>query len=290
MAVELSVIVPCSDGCRRAGETLEALETTARGLEVEVILADGSTDGSGRAALERGPATCIPVPGANAAQLRAAGVKASTGRCVALVEPWARPFPSWAAALLERLEGTAWTAAVGGPVVYDGPHRAAPLAEFLFEYGAFLPPLAGEVRELPVNNVSYPRELLERFRARWQDGLWKHFLHADLRRAGVRLFCEPRAVVRHARAVPFPRFLEERFHHGRAYAARRGGAAARALLAPLLPFLLAGRLGREVARKPGGVRALARSLAPLLAAETAWSLGEALGYLAGDGGSSRRVF
>src|SRR5207249_11226315 len=91
-------------------------------------------------------------------------------------------------------------------------HHAAPLAEFLFEYGAFLPPLAGEVRELPVNNVSYPRELLERFRARWQDGLWKHFLHADLRRAGVRLFCEPRAVVRHARAVPFPRFLEERFH------------------------------------------------------------------------------
>jgi glycosyltransferase involved in cell wall biosynthesis len=290
VAVELSVVVPCSDGCRRAGETLEALAVATRDLEAEVILADGSSDGSGQAALERAPARRLVLAGANAAELRAAGVEASSKRCVALVEPWTRPVPLWAHTLLERHAETGRTAVVGGPVVYDGPHRAAALAEFLFEYGAFLPPFQGEVRELPVNNVSYPRELLERYRSSWRDGFWKHFLHRELRAAGLRFLSEPRALVRHARVVPLSRFLRERVDHGQAYAARRGGGAARALLAPLLPPILASRLAREVAGKPGGPRALVRALGPLLAAEVAWSLGEALGYVAGDLGSSRRVF
>ena len=179
---------------------------------------------------------------------------------------------------------------MGGPVLYDGPDRGAAWAEFLFEYGAFLPPREGEVPELPVNNVSYPRELLERFRPSWQDGFWKHFLHRELREAGTRFFSEARALVRHARVVPLPRFCRERMDHGRAYAARRGGGAFRVLAAPILPPLLAARLGREVLRKPGGTRAYLRALPALLLAECAWSVGEALGSFAGDGGASRRVF
>lgn len=291
MAADLSVVVPCSDGCFRAGETLQALAASTRDLDAEVILADGSADGSGDNALEAAPARRVAVAqGANAARLRAAGVTASSGRCVALVEPWSRPVPGWGQALLARHAQTREAVVVGGPVLYDGPDRPTAWAEFLFEYGAFLPPREGEVPELPVNNVSYPRELLERFRPSWQDGFWKHFLHRELREAGTRFFSEPRALVRHARVLPFSRFCRERVDHGRAYAARRGSSAARALAAPLLPPLLAARLGREVLRKPGGTRAYLRALPALLLAECAWSAGEALGDLAGDGGASDRVF
>ena len=290
MAVDFSAVVPVSDGCVRAGETLEALTESLRNVRGEVILADGSSDGSGVAALARGTARRVEVAGANAAELRAAGIAASSGRCVALVEPWTRPGLPWTEALLEKHRAANWSAAVGGPVLYDGARRAAALAEFLFEYGAFLPPLPEEVHELPVNNVSYPREILERYRSSWSSGFWKHFLHRELRHDGVRFLSEPRSAVRHARIVPLPRFCGERFHHGRAYAARRGGGAARAVLAPALPFLLTARLAREVAGKPGGPPLLGRAAAPLFLAEAAWSLGEAVGYLAGDGGSSRRVF
>ena len=181
-------------------------------------------------------------------------------------------------------------AVVGGPVAYDGPDRPAAWAQFLFEYGAFLPPLEGWVRELPVNNVSYPRRLLDRFRSSWQSGFWKHFLHRELAAAGVKFWSEPGALVRHARQVPLLRFCGERMDHGRSYAARRGSPAARALLSPLLPPLLKARLAREVARKPGGARIFLRALAPLLLAECAWAAGEAAGYVAGDGGASERVF
>ena len=215
---------------------------------------------------------------------------AATGRVVAILQPCTRPAREWARALLDAHERIGRDAVAGGPVAYDGPDRAAAWAQFLFEYGAFLPPLEGRVEELPVNNVSYSRSLLERFEGSWRRGFWKHFLHREMREAGIEFYAEPRALVYHARVVPLPRFLRERADHGRAYAARRGSPAARALLTPLLPPLLTARLAREISRRSGGSRIFFKALLPLLAAECAWAAGEAAGYVAGDGGASERVF
>jgi hypothetical protein len=290
-AIELSIVVPVSDGCRRAAEALAAIGRSAEGLSVEVLAIDGSSDGSGDAVPAGAPFRRIAAPaGSNAASLRARGVAAAAGQVVALVEPWTLPTADWAKAILEGHRKDSGEAVIGGPVLYDGPNSAWAWAEFLFEYGAFLPPLAGEVEELAVNNVSYRRELLRRFQGSWENGFWKHFLHRELRAAGVRFFSMPGAVVRHARVVPFSRFLRERIDHGRAYAARRGGPAARALIAPLLPPLLACRLARRLAGKPEGMRMFRRAFPELLLAQSAWALGEALGHLAGDGGASARVF
>ena len=200
------------------------------------------------------------------------------------------PAPGWGRAILEGHRESGGEAVVGGPVAYDGPDRASAWAQFLFEWGAFLPPLEGEVAELSVNNVSYPRPLLERFRPSWRDGFWKHFLHKELRSAGVRLLSRPEALVRHARVVPMLQFCRERVRYGRAYAARRGSPAARALTAPLLPALATVRLAREVLGKPEGARIFLRALPALFLAECGWAAGEAFGYVAGDGGASDKVF
>jgi hypothetical protein len=289
--IELSVVVPISDGCWRVADVLAAVGDATRGLAAEVLAVDGSRDGSGVAVPSHPPFRKIQArAGSNAALLRAQGVASAAGEVVALLEPWTLPSTEWATELLSGHRKSPSDSVIGGPVVYDGPDRAWAWAEFLFEYGAFLPPLAGEVEELAVNNVSYRGDLLRRVRASWENGFWKHFLHGELRRSGVRFRAMPGAIVRHARVVPFSRFLRERIDHGRAYAARRGGPHARALLAPLLPVLLTSRLARRLADKPAALPLLLRAFPELLLAQGAWSLGEALGHLAGDGGSSARVF
>jgi len=290
-ATELSVVVPVSDGCFRAGDALAAIREAVKGIPAEIIVVDGSGDGSGNAIPQTLPFRVIRgIQGANAARLRARGVAEAAGRIVALVEPWTLPDPDWARSLIEEHRKSAPDTVVGGPVLYDGPDEAGAWAEFFFEYGAFLPPFSGDVEELAVNNVSYSAELLQRVRPSWEEGFWKHFLHRELRARGVPFRAAPRAIVRHSRPVAFSRFLGERLHHGRAYAARRGGAAARALLAPLLPVVLTARLARRVRGKTGVKEKWRRALPALLLAHSSWSLGEALGYVAGDGGSSARVF
>ncbi|HEX7251294.1 MAG TPA: glycosyltransferase, partial [Thermoanaerobaculia bacterium] len=286
-ATDLSVIVPVSDGCFRAGDALAAVRQSVEGIAAEIIVVDGSRDGSGAAIPKQFPFRSISdTVGANAARLRARGVAAAGGRIVALLEPWTLPDRDWARSIIEEHDKNEADTVIGGPVLYDGPDEARAWAEFFFEYGAFLPPFEGEVEELAVNNVSYSAELLQRMRPFWEDGFWKHFLHRELRSRGVRFRAAPRAPVCHARPVAFSQFLRERFHHGRAYAARRGGPAARALLAPLLPILLTGRLARRVRRKTGIKGRLRRALPGLFLAHGAWALGEAVGDAAGDGGSS----
>ena len=287
---EISVVVPVSAGCRRSGETVAALLAATADLEGEILVSD-STAGASLCGIPESPRVRrLSLPGsANAAELRAAGVAEARAPIVALVEPWAIASPSWGRAIVEGHGRTGGTAAVGGPVLYGGSGGAVSLAEFFFEYGAFLPPLPAEASELPVNNVSYPKALLDRFQEEWKDGFWKHFVHRRLREAGVRFVAEPGASVRQSRDVPFRRFCRERVDHGRAYAARRGSPPWRALAAPVLPLLLTGRVARASWR-PGFRAALVRSLPLLAAAQGAWALGEALGSLAGDGGSSSRVF
>ncbi|HTD53177.1 MAG TPA: glycosyltransferase [Thermoanaerobaculia bacterium] len=289
--VDLSVVVPVSDGCFRTGDALAAAGRALEGISAEVIVVDGSRDGSGEAVPQGSPFRVIRAGGgANAAILRARGIAEAKGRIVALLEPWSLPTPDWARALLDEHEKSSADTVVGGPVVFDGPDGAVAWAEFFFEYGPFLPPFAGEVPELAVNNVSYRAELLHRVRPSWEKGFWKHFLHRELREKGVRFRAAPDAVVRHARPVPLNQFLRERIDHGRAYAARRGGSPARALIAPLLPIVLTYRLARRLREKPETQPALRRALPALVLAHGAWAWGEAQGHLAGDGGSSARVF
>ncbi|MGH9441816.1 MAG: hypothetical protein ACRD16_06035 [Thermoanaerobaculia bacterium] len=288
---DLSVVVPVSTGCSRAADAVAALLASTSEVAGEILLADSSTDGSALEAPASPRIRRLPLAaGCNAAALRAAGILEAAGAVVALVEPWAIAQPGWGRSLLEGHARAGGDAVVGGPVLYGGTGGSASLAEFYFEYGAFLPPLTPEVTELPVNNVSYSSALLERFRSDWSRGFWKHFLHRRMRASGTKFFASPGALVRHVREVPFLQFCRERLDHGRAYAGLRESSRWRVLLAPVLPFLLTGRIARAVWSRPGARRPLVEALPLLLAAEGAWAVGEALGCAAGGGDSASRVF
>jgi hypothetical protein len=148
-----------------------------------------------------------------------------------------------------------------------------------------MPPLeGGPVIEIAGDNASYKRRALDRYRDAWREGFWEPDVHAEIRREGGLLQLEPRIVVRHRHSFDVSSFLSNRFSHGRQYGRSqgeslgKGARIARALGAPLVPVVMAGRVARAVLRgRHAGQFVRALPLIGLFYAS--WAAGEAAGYL-----------
>jgi hypothetical protein len=82
--------------------------------------------------------------------------------------------------------------------------------------------------------------------------------------------------------TPFGSMAARRFAHGRHSGAFRVRSGIRTrwqmvLGAPLVPFVLLGRVARRVARVPGHMMNFASSLGAFFVLATAWAAGEAIG-------------
>jgi hypothetical protein len=138
---------------------------------------------------------------------------------------------------------------------------------------------------LTAANVAYRRPVVARV-ARWmQEGAWENVVHQRLARDGLRFAFEPAARIRQNGTHRVGAFCTNRYRHGRAYARARlaqgdpRGQWARAASFPLLPWLLTWRVARAAARLD--CLAFCRALPFTWVFLTAWSLGEAVGYLRG---------
>lgn len=222
---------------------------------------------------------------------RAAAVRAATAPVIAFTEDHSFPQPGWAAAI-----ASAFTDGVSvvGPVVENGnPRSITSRANFLLEYGEWMPPgRANGHAHLPGHNSAYRREVLVALGPSLTTMIEaESVLHWQLGREGHRLVQEPRAVTRHvnfSRALPS---LALRYHLGRMFAARRAGdwpLAKRLAYAAAFPLVAAvrvvrvARMGRDARTIAGIVTAL--PMVGLMV--TVSSLGEAIGNLTRTGGSS----
>jgi hypothetical protein len=290
---ELSVVVASVNGLPYVADCLAALERHAP--DAEVIVAD-STDESTRAEVARRfPAVRLltfdeqmTVP-----ELRAAGIFASSGPFVALIEDHCNVSEAWAPSLLDAHR--AGHAVVGGPIRNAADRRVRDWAAFLCEYSPYLPPApAGPVDDLPGMNVSYAREAIAAIDDLLREGRWEGWLHARLRERGFELWSEPAMVLDHAKDFGLREFLSQRWHYSRSYAGMRNAELGRrrwlyAAGSPLLVPLMYGRVARSVRRKGGYDRELARSTPLILLYTLVWAGGEAVGGFFGGGRSLLRV-
>jgi GT2 family glycosyltransferase len=101
---ELSVVIPVRDGALTLPALLDALEvqTLARDRFEVVVVDNGSRDGSGALARERG-ARVVDEPRPNRARARNRGVDAATGPEIAFTDADCVPAPGWLAALSDCL-------------------------------------------------------------------------------------------------------------------------------------------------------------------------------------------
>lgn len=231
-------------------------------------------------------------PGFTVPALRLAGVRAATAPLIALTEDFCAPAEGWAEALLEA-HGRVDASVLGGPIARRNG-SAADWALTLAEYGRFFRrEPEGEVSDLPSINAAYDADRLRRALPLDGEGLFEVQLHARLRARGDRFWRVPSAVMFDENERPLTSATRAQYYHGRLFGgARLQGRGpfprlVRCALAPAVPAILLSRIAREAAAA-GHMAEVLRSLPVLSLLLGAWSAGEAIGSLFGQGHSGAR--
>jgi hypothetical protein len=269
-----------------------------RDVPIELVIAgpralEGSitTEDSGDlAAFARWQHVVVP-DGTSFDEARAVGVRAAGAPIVAFTEDHSFPQPGWAAALVAAFtDGNS----VVGPVVENAnPRSMVSRANFLLEYGEWMPPGRRHGHShLPGHNSAYRRDVLLSLGDRMARMIEaESVLHWELARDGHRLTQEPSAITRHVNFSRFWPSLALRYHLGRLFAARRAEdwtAVKRAGYAVAFPLIALVRVAR-IARLGVGSRerpAVVIALPMVALMVTVSSIGEAVGNLTRRAGAS----
>ena len=294
----MSVVAFARDARETIAEALRSLAGQEGIDRAEVIVADGSSDGTTAIVAGFPWVRHLRLPPGTMPALKGAAIREARGEIVAILDPTDAAEAGWIRAIVAGLADPSVTA-VGGTVVLGGPRTGANAAAYLFEYGAFNPPVAAGATQgdLPGNNCAYRASaLLDTCGDLLAGGFWKPFFHARIRERGGQLHIHPALQVQHLtrhRLLPFGR---ARFHYGRCFGAMRIARARGplrvlyVLAAPAVPALLFLRHVARALRHPGNRRLLPRALPALLAVCFFWGVGEMLGTWLGPGRSCARVY
>lgn len=233
---------------------------------------------------------------------RQRGVEAAQNPIVALLEDTSLPDPGWLEAMCEAFINDN-VGAAAGPVRIDPALGGRYQALACTEYGRYHPdrflrlalgaPDAGgtqAVSRLPGNNLAYRRALLLEILQGSDHGLIEGKVNEALKARGFSLALQPRMAVLYAAADFHGARLGTRLQHGRLYAGQR--AAGRSYPARLVWFAASLLLPAvlSVRALAGMTRAVKPAAWPKTAfwiclMESAWAIGESVGYLAGAGRS-----
>jgi glycosyltransferase involved in cell wall biosynthesis len=234
-------------------------------------------------------------PGLSLGEARAAGAREASGEIVAFLLDHCYPEPGWAEALIAAYRDRPWSA-VGYGFRNANPDTYASRATFLAHFGAWAGEDQGEAARLPGLDVSYRRrELLALGPDLGQLLDIDSSVHRRFRSVGLSLALEPRAVVAEecfdsvidacrANAV-YARMLAVRRAKSESWSRWRRLAGALAAL----PVGTVVRLARIWRGSKGRRGELLRCLPPLTAICLGWALGEAGGYLFGEGRAPGRL-
>lgn len=217
-------------------------------------------------------------------ELASRALQISSGDVILLTEDHCVPDADWVANLSGAIDDG--NAATGGAVLASESCTATDWAFYFVDFFRYAPPVVdGPSPTLTVCNVAYRRSDLERI-----DPSWKNFFHetavnSELRSKFGPLVLDGSARVTMKRHVSFIDAMRERYVFGRLFGCTRiqrmNGfqRLAYTLGAPLLPFLLMGRMAAKASGESALRKKFIRSLFPVTGLVMAWSLGEFLGYL-----------
>ncbi len=269
-----------------AHERMEVVVAAPAGTHEDVRVAAGDEFAGVRCVAADPRADGLALP-------RVLAIRAASAPVVVVTETHCFPQPGWAAALIDAHRGPA--AAIGPVFANANPERLVSWAQFLCHYGPFAEPLPpGPYLDIPGHNSSYKRDVLLTLDAELPTlAATEYLLHRRLRAMGHELAMAPAARVRHVNVSRPGAALRESYFAGRLFAAarREGWTRRRRLLYALaFPALALVRLRRHAgdARRvaaPGGKLVLV----PMLAGLVASAIGEAAGYVAGDGGAASQI-
>lgn len=278
---DLTVVVAQTSADASLAEALAAIELSARGIAIEVLVV-----GDAPSSLPLASARHITCPGAYLTPARwGAGARVARGRAIAFTTDQMRVGIDWAHSLMTALD--TGVVGVGGPIALAPHVDSATAAAHLVRFSAFLPgghPAAHAVADVAGDNAAYDRVSVQREADLLRAGFWEVEFHRRFAAAGRQLRMVPDAVatlVGPVRTLPLAR---QRLAHAREYGMTRvrdhqESVVRIVLSAPLVPFVLFARIRRRAAIDPEARRRF-RDAAPRIVLLTfAWAAGEAIGAL-----------
>lgn len=301
--MRLSVVVTIVDGGETLERCLRALTSQDGSPSVDVIVPfDDSVTGISSIAATFPSLRFLPLgeirtarPITSAAgqhelfdRRRAAGLRAATAEIVAILEDRGVPRPDWARTMIALHEQLPH--AVIGGAIENGRNTARHWAVYFCDFGHYQRPLEAGPRDwISDVNIGYKRSVLQQIEPLWRDRYHETTVNWALQRAGATLFLAPDLVVDQMRGpLTLSGLIEERFASGRLFAFTRarelslGRRIALTFLTPLLPFVLLGRHAYRHVSTRARVGSFLAASAYMFVLLSAWSLGEAVGYVTGE--------
>ena len=220
--------------------------------------------------------------------LRTLGLREANGCVAILIEDHSRAAPNLCATLAAALEAHPRAGCVGGAVEFGGEGLLA-FAVYLCDFGRYGAPFPeGPARHVSDSCVAYRKVALVAVADAWRDDYHETVVHDAFRRHGLECRLTPNvSVAQVRRGVRLIPALRERVVWGRSYAGTRIARARLprrmlySTLPPLLTFLLTWRIVRDRFRRRRHVGRTLLALPLLFLLNTAWSIGEFIGYVAG---------
>ena len=296
----LSIVIAAHDAASVIETCLTALEPQSRLPQVEVIVADSSTDATPAIVAGRFPwvrllhfDAPLTVPA-----LRGRGIAAAEGEVIAILDPYSVAAPDWAARVMTAHAEQPHPVIGGSVGLYRAPACSHSMwTLYLNEYGLFMPPtVRGETWIVPGSNVAYKRAALFDGSTPKYPVFWKTFANQDIEHAGSPLWLEPAMHVDLNKPIPLGDYLRTRYHHGRCFAGmrvRHASAAVklmRALSTPAVPAVLMWRWTRGFWPKGRGRARFVATVPAQIVLFSVWAWGEAWGYLRGSGRTCDQLF
>jgi len=288
--VRLSVVVASNTAWPAAQMTLDSLNEQTRTLQAQVLFLTSQNATKPAEFADRYPGVeFLYKPGESVHDMRIQGIMRASGDIIAWSEDHVRIAPDWCDRLLVAHAEHPEALAIGGAVENGHPELLRDCAHHYLIFGPAVAPLSRNGSPASgAANFSVKRALLPSLP---KADLAELFLVRELERAGVPMAVDERITVDHCQSFPVHQLCWYHFHNGRTIAGFRHKS-----LTPLvrllrfggsliLPVYLIGlRVHQMWANQHHRTRLLA-SLPWMFCFTCAQAVGEAVGHLAGPGGS-----
>lgn len=247
-----SVIIPSYNSENTICECLCSVLQQGVDFPYEVIVVDSSQDSTPDLIKEHFPTvTLVHFPNrTDPGRARNAGIKRAKGDILVFIDSDCIAEPGWLQGMWAAHQSGDWHV-VGGAVVNGNPDSLVSWAGYMKEFSEYLPQArAGLVHSLPTCNISYRREIFERYGG--YEGRYypqeDYLFHWRLIKGGEKIFFEPSIQVRHFHRARLSDYLRHSRRFGvvtarvlkitdlpGAFFARRPWLAP--LFIPFLPFI-----------------------------------------------------
>lgn len=293
----MSVVIASKVGSPFIDDCLMSLKQQVESSKTEVIVIACGTGENAERLLRKFPwvrvihhAEWSTIP-----YLRCLGVDDAKGDLVAIIEEHCLAAPNWLDKALEAY-GNGRAGVIGGPVADYSYKRLRDWVVYFCEYNLFMPPWSeGEKHNLGGANIAYSRALLLKNRNLLAGGYWEAGLHASLAAQGVKFETVPAMIVYHRGPFKYGYYLKQRYWFSRAFAGTRSQNLRRSrklmyfAFAPLVPFLLLGRMTKQVLYRRCHIAKFLMCLPLLVPVLVVYVTGELVGYAAGSGDALLKV-